>query len=223
MITKKSLFQLLLCTYVLIANNAIASTTYSYSFEQITNNGSTGLTNQLSMVIEEEVDESVSFTFYNDVGIDSSIAQVYFDDSSEPMLTGVNFDSQSFGVIFDEDGSSGNIGTNYEFDTTYTSKKEGSSTNGVDTSGEWVKFSGELSAGITFESFLMGVGDLFNTALHVISIGESENDVSEKFVLNTSGGPIITIDGVVVPIPAALWLLGPVLLGFISFRRKIKE
>jgi len=210
---------------LIIAGNA-QSATATYSFIQVTSNGDTDVSSQLTMKVDDYADSGALFTFYNDVGISSSISQVYFDDSSvDNLFSSIDFHSQSTGVKFDVDGSGGNFGTDYDFDTTFTSKKEAQKTNGVDESIEWVSFFGTYDENMDFSALLAAILDSsFNTGLHVISIAQSDGtDKSEKFVIGSNGIPVTTTGIPAVPLPAALWLFGPALLGFIGFRRISKS
>lgn len=207
---------------ILVSCFANASSVYTYSFTQDTNNGTVDISDQLSMAIHDDGTQAV-FTFYNNVGINSSIAQVYFDDSTIPLFSNIGFHQQSAGVLFDEVGSQGGFG-GPNFDTTFTSKKEGEMQNGVDQSSEWVSFFGLYNATYTFDDLISSIENkMFNAGLHLISINQGNGtDESEKFLLSTATPPVITPDVPNVPLPAALWLFAPALLGFMGFRRKNK-
>ena len=211
---------------IFISSLASASSVYTYSFEQDSSNGNIDISDQLSMAVRDDGTQAI-FTFYNDVGINSSLAQVYFDDSTIPLFSDIGFYQQSAGVLFDEDGSGGNFGGS-TFDTTFTSKKESKMVNGVDQSSEWVSFFGVYNDTHTFMDLIDSIKDTtFNAGLHLISINQpvndpsDEEDKSEKFLLSTDD-PVITPDVPNVPLPAALWLFAPALLGFMGFRRKNK-
>ena len=202
---------------IFISSLASASSVYTYSFEQDSNNGNIDISDQLSMAVHDDGKQAI-FTFYNDVGTNSSIAQVYFDDSTIPLFSEIGFYEQSAGVLFDQNGSNGNFG-GPSFDTTFTSKKEKNMTNGVDHRNEWVRFFGLYNHGYTFDDLISSIEDKnFNTGLHVISIDQAliidDPDKSEKFLLSSR------IPN--VPLPAAIWFFAPALLGFLGFRRKNK-
>jgi len=200
---------------IFISSFASAASVYTYSFIQDSNNGNTDISNQLSMAVHDDGARAI-FTFYNNVGVNSSIAQVYFDDSTIPLFSEIGFYQQSAGVLFDQNGSGGKFGDPTTFDTTFTSKKEGGMTNGVDQSSEWVSFFGLYKTNNTFDDLISSIEKKkFNTGLHLISIDQvGGGDESEKYLLSSRIPD--------VPLPAAIWFFAPALLGFLGFRRKNK-
>lgn len=98
-----------------------------------------------------------------------------------------------------------------DFTVTGFTKIEGD-INSLDTS----------SLGIAFEGFLMKVGNftmvgLFDTAITSLIVSNMGlSGISHIAYFNTS-------DISAIPIPAALWLFGPALLGFMGFRRRLSK
>ena len=157
-----------------ISSISIAAST-TYGFTQITDNGNgVDLTPQLSMTAADESNGAL-FTFYNNVGIDSSIASIYFDDSSD-IFSSIAFEGQSDNVIFTDDAKSKNLpgSSTSDFTTTFSSSKSGAMTNGVDHNDEWVSFFGVFNDGLSADNLIAAIfSQTFRAGLHVISIGEA--------------------------------------------------
>ena len=72
------------------------------TFENITNNSSVQLSEQLSTDVNSVGTTGVEFTFYNNVGIASSITDIYFDlGTNTGLFTEFSISDQSVGVSFD--------------------------------------------------------------------------------------------------------------------------
>jgi len=88
-----------------------------------------------------------------------------------------------------------------------------------------------LKASNAFSAYLFDAPDVANDGTYEVSI-TNKNDKAHNlshmtiYTTTTELGPNIDIFGdpiSAVPLPAALWLFGPALLGFIGFRRKNKS
>lgn len=202
----------LLAGAALFGASAVSAATYG--FQQITNNGNTPVAAQFQMETSES-SGNVVFTIHNNGPVASTIAGVYFDwtTSLAPMSVG----PVSGVVAFTSDPQTQNLpGGNtvspvpFVSDQTFLAVPPPSK-NGIDPS-EWASFIGSLSESAAIADLEAGI---LRVGLHVISI----NDLgSESFVNpNNGGGPAA------VPVPAAVWLFGSALAGFmtLSNRRKL--
>ena len=114
----------------------------SYGFTRITNNADANVASQLLVVVTDAGGGYVDFKFTNNVGIGSSITDIYFDDGS---LLGISsiYDSGG-GVSFAGPASPSNLpgGSAINFHTSAGAFSADSDTpieaNGVNAAGEWV-------------------------------------------------------------------------------------
>jgi hypothetical protein len=206
--TIKSLLFATLALGTMVFQSASAST---YGFTNITNNGNSDLSSQLSVEVLA-VGTQASFKFLNNVGIASSITDIYFDDVNSPLFNDIVFSAASPGVSFDSSATPGNLpgGNSIGFNADYS----GGSTspvphNGVNSSSEWVTFVGTFAGGNDFNGLIAALNNnTFRIGLHVQAIGRT--DGSDSYVS-------------AVPLPAAAWLFGSALFGFmmVSNRRKV--
>lgn len=207
----KSLVIGLLVVAGLVLQSAEASSTYG--FTRITNNASQDVGSQLSMTVTELAGDGAIFSFRNNVGIRSSVAQIYFDDT-QGLLESMDLDSSSGGgVSFVQFASPSNLpgGTPYAFTADYSfGATPPPPKMGLSAANEWVSFVGYwASANTSFTTLLDAIASGgFRAGLHVISIGESLN--SDAYIS-------------AVPLPAAAWLFGSALIGFITLsnRRRV--
>jgi len=213
-------FSLFLALFI-STNSYAASYDYGFSLIPVTpSNGAIDISDQLYVSVEEGTGGAL-FTFHNVIGIDSTVTQIVFGDSTD---------------IFSSIGIAGSSSTDVEFESVsggggYTFSATslfGSQPNyGLDHEDDWVSFFGTYSTTPTsFNSLKTVIGGTLNIALHVqrIPLANGGNgDASDKYIL--TGGPIPGGFGGPdpVPLPAALWLFAPALLGFMGFRRKTKS
>ena len=96
-LSKKSL---LLTGVAVVATLLIAApaSAITIGFTKITNNGNSNVASQLSADVTDHGDGTVDFTFYNDVGIASSISEIYFDDGTLLALSSIS--DSGAGVAF---------------------------------------------------------------------------------------------------------------------------
>jgi hypothetical protein len=146
----------------------------------------------------------VAFKFYWDTSAPGSIANVYFDDGANNLLT-MTCCTVSAGVSFAADGAPpvlpGGAGINPPFASDFRSSANNPAPfNGVANLGEFVTVLFSLEAGESIATVIAALnsGDL-RVGMHVISLGE----FSDSFV-NLSP----------VPLPPALLLFGTVLVGY---------
>lgn len=187
----------------------------STSFSLFTSNGNDDVSSQLVMETSAGAGNEVFFTFFNNVGIASSITDVYFDLGSASSFTlgGMSIGSQSAGVDFSMGATPGNVPSGntigFSADTGLTADSNTPIvSNGINQLGEFLTISAFLTSG-TYDALLSDLrSGMFRVAMHVQSIGA--NGGSDGYVTTT------------VPLPAAAWLFGSALLGFVGFsvRRK---
>lgn len=210
--TIKMLLLGLVCGVSVMGQSASAS---SYSFTKITSNSTYDLGNQLSLTVTpESYGEGAIFTIRNNVGIPSSVAQIYFDDTLG-LLESMDFNEASAsGVSFNSSASPSNLpgGSSYAFSADYGfGAAPPPPKNGISDASEWVSFVGFWANSATnFNSLLDAIASGgFRVGLHVISIGGS-GGTSDSYISS-------------VPLPAAFWLFGSALFGFITLsnRRRI--
>lgn len=190
-----------------------------FDFVRITNNGPSDLGSQLHVEVTDPGGGFVNFTFTNNVGADSSITEVYFDDGS---LFGISSITPSAGVVFVHPASPSDLPGRNSIDPIFTTtgafsaENSTANTNGVDAAGEWVTITFELTGGQSFADviselnagFALGAGDdatgTLRIGLRLTSI--DPGDFSDGYIAR-------------VPAPGAL-LLGVIGLGAIGSLRK---
>ena len=201
-----------------LAVGAQSSHAVTLTFFNVSNNSGDAddLINQLSVEVTQGADDTqASFTFLNDVGIASSITDVYFDDGT--LLGVASISDSGAGVSFIEGASPGNLpgGVPFSFDATFSADSNPpTAPNGVNSSSEFLTIVFDLIDGLTFADTIAALlsGEL-RVGMHVQSIGESED--SDSFI-NNPPPPI--------PLPAGLvlFLSGLAGVGFLG-RYKAKR
>lgn len=180
-------------------------------FSNLTNNSALDLSGQLYGDVEQ-TGTSASLTFYNDVdsGIYSSITDIYFDYDSGVVTSGWTI-NESAGVEYSEYAAPGNLpgGQSIGFDADYSADSDSPAitANGVNATGESVTFLATLADGFDLLSAIYE--GAFRIGLHIQAI-EDGYDNSDSY---TS----------VVPLPAAAWLFGSALIGFMVTSRRRKN
>lgn len=188
------------------------------SFVEVVKDGGPNLSGQLSAEITQ-IASGAKFVFKNAVGFDSSIAGIFFDIGTSNIDT-INFsaaDSSLTGVDFKpitnptlpEGGT-----LNPEFVASFGEKKDGSASNGIDADGEFAGFLVALGGGFSFQNLISDIwAGTFRVGLHVISIASEPDGADGGF-----GGSDAYVNA--VPVPAAAWLFGSALFGFVVARRR---
>jgi len=223
---------------ILLVSTYSHAASYDYGFDKISDNGGVALPEgQLYVSIGDETLDGVngvSFTFYNLVGIESSITEVVFGDKDQILSNGTSTTIAKVGSSDDvnfTDSAKAN-GDDYTFTKVLQSNADQGINDGVNASGDWIKFFGTYSnntsgTSFTFDDLAQSIIDKdFNIGLHVQGIPlliPTNDDASERYILVDKNGPGPGGFGNPVPLPAALWLFGPALLGFMGFRRKTKS
>ncbi|MHC4574571.1 MAG: hypothetical protein ACYS76_10645, partial [Planctomycetota bacterium] len=164
---------------------------YVYPIEVFTSNGDYWNSPELDMyVVVSEGPGEVDFTFYNESGIDSSLARIYFDDGS---LLGIAAVTNGCGTSFSQLPNPGDLPGGDLLDPPFMTTDEFSVDgdpplyhSGVNPVGpgellEWVRVSFDLIEGGTFSAV---IGELNTGVLrigaHIISLpdGSSESAVT---------------------------------------------
>lgn len=211
MVSRKAVAPVMGCLLMLVAQSASA---ISLDYFQASNNAGIDLSSQFETTLTA-VSGGVEFTFFNHVGVDSSITDIYFDlGTNNSLFSNFSIAEQSAGVSFDLTPHPGNLPAPSSFN--FTSDFGGDSTsphtaaNGIDVNGEYLTFLGTLGAGFTYADLLADIlDDTFRVGLHVQSIGQAGE--SDAYISRPN----------VIPLPAAAWLFGSALTGlFISTRRR---
>ncbi len=203
-------------------NSAAFADSVDISFSRITSNSSQNVESQFKVTMMEVAGDSsvVEFVFRNNVGVASSISEIYFDNgSSSPLFTSGSIVEQ-IGTQFNYgSGSPGNLpGGNSmteSFDVTpgFLADAQGNPSKGLNDNDELVRFRFSLQNAVSYSDVL---ASLSTTALrigfHVRAIGEDGN--SDSFVNRTptEGGPM-------VPLPSPM-LLGAAGLGALAGVRR---
>lgn len=192
------------------------------TFEKITSNNDIDLTGQLLLDVEAVGTNGIEFTFYNKVGLDSSLTDVYFDFGSNSALfssIGVSDDSDGLGVyddVYFKDGAKtavlpGANGSELSFTSDYDAGAKVK--QGLDAGDEWVTFLAIIGDGTSYSDFMVGLLDgTYRIGAKLQSIGDAgpDND-SSTYMVST------------VPIPAAGILFASALLVLGAFGRKKKK
>ena len=194
-----------------------------YYFSNITNNGNSDLSGQLWVEVSAVGTTQVSFTFHNDVGIASSITDVYFDDGT---LLGIATIASTAGVSFSQGANPpdlpGGESIVPEFDVTATFLADSTNpppANGVNGATDSLTITFNLINGKTYADTLaalalaggetsLGADDGLRIGIHVQALGATGG--SDSYVNRVpDGGTTLSLLG--------LALTG---LGMVSRRRK---
>lgn len=219
MFTRFGLRRLVLAAGVAAGSLLAASSAQAVVFDtwtNITNNGNQNVGGQLAVDVTDAGSNRVSFKFTNNVGIASSITDIYFDDNAPAILLSLfNIVDSGAGVAFSNGANPSNLpgGAPYDFTADFSADSDAPvAQNGVSSASEWVTLTYNLVGGKTFADLLaeLNNGGL-EIGLHVQSIGTAGG--SDGYLLTGSPPPS-------VPEPAALGLFGVGLIGLGLLRRR---
>lgn len=187
------------------------------SWTNITNNGNTNVAGQLAVDVTSVDANTVSFYFTNNVGVASSITDIYFDDKTTALLSLPMGLTGSAGVSFSPDANPANLpgGNTISFVAGFSADSDAPvSGNGINSASEWLRITFDLLAGKSFDDVLaqLSNGDLL-IGMHIQAIGTEGG--SDGYVNNPPTTPPPS-----VPEPGTLALMGIALLGAAALRRR---
>ena len=216
--TMKALFAALSMMFVMSVSHAT-----TLSFVNITNNTGTDLSDQIS-VVSTSVTGGVEFKFTNNVGIASSITDIYFDlGSNTSLFSNYSIADMSAGVSYDLAPHPSDLpgGTTVGFTSDFggDSTAPQTSANGVNASGEYITFLLTLGAGFDYNDYLAELMDgTFRIGMHIQAIAGI--DCRESRDPECGSDSYVNVSA--VPVPAAAWLFGTALFGFFAASRRKK-
>jgi hypothetical protein len=215
----KKRFLAALATGLLVVGMGGVAEAIPYTFYNITNNGDADLSTQLLVDVSEVGGEAV-FTFTNDVGTPSSIAQIYFDSISPWMVYDRLIESSGVDFTFayqttypgNQNLPSGNT-IGFAADS-YADGEPPVAQNGIDTAAEYLKIVFDYGSGYNFDSVINAInsGGL-RIGLHVQAIEKTD----------TYGGYSDSYVNTPVPEPATMLLFGTGLAGLAGIARRRKK
>lgn len=212
--TKFKLISLFVMTvaFVFAVNISQASTLNFYNIE----NNTVDISDQLSVDVND-TESGITFTFFNDVGITSSVTDIYFDEGSSDLFSGFTI-TDSSGALFsptdvtDSAATPSNLpgGSAVGFSADYSADSDGNPVNGLDTDTDYVTFL--ASAGTDFTSFddviaALNTGDA-RIGLHIQAFADGESD------------SYISVNPVPVPAAGILFATALFATGLIGRRKK---
>jgi hypothetical protein len=185
------------CGLVMISTKASASFT-TISFERITSNSAENVASQLTAALWDATQANaeysltlaaneVLFTFQNNVGIQSSISEVYFDDGTILAQSSV-YNSLGGSTSFTGMGanpsnlpSGENVVPPFVATTGFSADAVGNPSVGVDTAADILGLSYTLQSGLGYLDTVAALADgSLRIGLHLRSIGDAED--SDAFV-----------------------------------------
>ena len=210
------------CAIGLAAISGVASAdSVDISFTRITSNSSQNVESQFAVTATEVSGNSavVDFIFRNNIGIQSSISEIYFDNGSTSSLfasgsiveqvgTQFNYGSASPG---DLPGGNSMVDT---FDVTsgFLADAQGNPNKGLNGADELVRFRFTFLGGMAFSDVVSALeSDSLRIGFHVRSIGDDGN--SDSFV------SYMPENGAMVPLPSPM-LLGAAGVGLVAGVRR---
>ncbi|HEY3242744.1 MAG TPA: hypothetical protein VGM03_05265 [Phycisphaerae bacterium] len=200
---------LIAATLALVFSLVTQAPAVQYTFFNITNNGNTNVGGQLLVDVTANGSQ-VDFKFTNNVGVASSITDIYFDDGT--LLGIASISGSGPGVAFMQPATPAELpganGADPDFVTTDMFSADSDSPpapNGVNSSSEWVT--------ITFD--LQG-GQVFGDTIDALASGELRIGLHVQAIGTTGGSDSYVNDPTPVPVPAAAGLgaLGLLVVGW---------
>jgi hypothetical protein len=185
------------------------------SFFRITNNTVANPEGQLKALVSSVNGSTVSIKFTNNVGIQSSVSEIYFDDRYAFPFASIEPTLFQNGTAFTGGGANpsnlpgaGNVMPTFQATTIFSADAVGNPSNGISAASDWLDMHFTLVGGKSFQDVIdaLNTGNL-RIGLHVSSIGPTEN--SDSFVNNPP---------VVIPLPPAAWAGISCMLGLATVR-----
>jgi hypothetical protein len=171
---------------------------YSYDFHRITYCSYYDLSDQLGVDVSDAGNEQALFTFYNDIGIRSSICDIYFDDNSGSLLSLADIFNEP-GVNFDTPANPANLpgGHPFSFYANFSADSDPPvKHNGIDSASESLGLLFNLTDGKSFSDLINALenSDL-RIGLHVQAIGDCCCDASDSYINNPGEPPVVPVPG----------------------------
>ena len=159
---------------------------YVYLLDIFTDNGGYNDSPDLDFYIEVSNGgtDQVDFTFYNESLIDSSIARIYFDDTSLLDIAGI---TEGTGTSFSQPATLSNLPSGNSLDPPFVTTEEFCFNSGPPrpysgvNPSEWVRITFDLMTGGTFAAVIDGLDTgAIRIGTHVIALpdGSSESAVN---------------------------------------------
>jgi hypothetical protein len=194
----------IIVSFMFINTMSAKADIYTYNFYNITNNSYLDLGDQLRVVVTDSGNDQILFTFYNDIGIKSSICDIYFDDNSD-CLNSLESIINGTGVSFDSPAHPKNLpgGVPFAFYADFSADSDSPvSHNGINSSTESLGLLFNLTSGNSYSDVINALAsECLRIGLHIQAIGYC--DKSDSYI-NDPGNQNV------VPVP------GAALLGFLG-------
>lgn len=211
----------LLCAVFVLFNIASAQAATTFGFERVTSNNAEDLSDQLSITVWSNTEANsqfglglassqILFTVQNDVGIVSSVSEVYFDDG----LLGPSVVANSLGGFTDFTGGGANPGNlpggntiGFLATSEFSADAVGNPSKGVNTSADIL-------------GIILGLGGFADYSAVVAAVNSGELRFGYHIRAIGSQGSSDSYVNTVVPLPAAAWLFGSALLGVLGMKSR---
>jgi hypothetical protein len=221
---------------LLLSSAQVFASPISLGFTRITSNSSQDVANQLRVEVFNQADalsllsqsigaNDVLFTFKNNVGIASNIAEIYFDDANFLLSQYTPFLQLGGTTDFGTTLNPSNLPAGNTLVTPFVASSgfgadvnPGNPNKGINASDDLLGIRISLQAGVSFLDLGYGLQDeALRIGLHVRSIGAQGTSDSFLSDGDTAGGGGL---GSPVPLPAAAWMFLTGLVGFLGLQRR---